>query len=257
MKSSPKATDLIIHADDLGYSPKVNDAIFGLMQKGLVTSASLIANAPAVEAACERIPEFPNCSFGVHLNVTEFRPLTDSLGLAPLLDDSGNFVLGRVNRFFVSPSLGQTIFGEYCRQVEKLYSLGVNVTHINSHHYVHSHPGMFGVLKRLQKRFGLRHVRISRNIYGPEENAGWRVLIFKAVYNFLLRRYYHSETTAGFTDFATFCQVAQTGPIDRSSIEVHVHPGATAYADETSLLESEWRKDLKSPVRLINHSELP
>jgi len=252
----PKTTDLIIHADDLGYSPWVNDAVFDLMDRGLVTSASLLANAPAVEAACERIPSFPNCSFGVHLNVTEFRPLKDTPELLPLQDDRGEFVKGRIRRFSVAAPLKRAIFDEYCLQIEKLYSLGVNVTHINSHHYVHSHPGMFGVLKRLQKRFGLRQVRISRNIYGPEENAGLRVLALKASYNFLLRRFYRSKTTSGFTDFATFCEVGQSKALNRSSIEVHVHPGATDYADETGLLESDWRDDLKFPVRLISHHEL-
>ena len=248
----PITTDLIINADDLGYSPGVNDAIFGLMEKGLVTSASLMANAPSVEAACERIASFPNCSFGVHLNVTEFRPIKDSPGLESLQDKSGEFVKGRIRRFSVEKSLEHAIFAEYCLQIEKLHDLGVNVSHIDSHHYVHSNPGMFWVLKRLQKRFGLRTVRISRNIYGPEDNSGPQVWALKAAYNFLLRNYYRSETTSGFTDFATFCQVAKDKKLRRKSIEVHVHPGATHYADETGLLESDWRDNLQMPVRLVS-----
>ena len=252
----PDTTDLIINADDLGYSRAVNDAIFDLMEKGLVTSASLLANSPAVEEACKRIPSFPNCSFGVHLNVTEFRPLKDSPELAALQDESGEFVRGRIRRFSVEKSLGRAIFDEYCLQIEKLYSLGVDVSHIDSHHYVHSNPGMFGVLKRVQKRFGLRRVRISRNIYGSEENAGLRILALKATYNFFLRNYYRSKTTSGFTDFATFCQLATTNLLKHRSIEVHVHPGATVYDDETELLDGGWREGLKSPVRLISRREL-
>lgn len=248
----PTSTDLIINADDLGYSPRVNDAIFDLMEKGLVTSASILANAPAVEAACARIPSFPNCSFGVHLNVTEFRPLKGSSDLEPLQEESGEFVKGRIRRFSIEKSVGQAIFNEYCLQIEKLYALGVNLSHIDSHHYVHSNPVMFGVLKRVQKRFGLRKVRISRNIYGPEDNSGPHVLALKGVYNFLLRNYYRSETTSGFTDFATFCRVAKDKKLKRKSIEVHVHPGASAYTDETGLLESDWRDGLQFPVRLVS-----
>jgi len=252
----PNTTDLIINADDLGYSPGVSDAIFDLMEKGLVTSASLMANAPSVEAACERIASFPNCSFGVHLNVTEFRPLKDSPGLEPLQDESGEFVKGRIRRFSVGKSVRRAIFDEYCLQIEKLQALGVNISHIDSHHYVHSNPGMFGILKKLQQRYGLRKVRISRNIYGPDDNSGLHVSALKAAYNFLLRNYYRSETTSGFTDFATFCQVAKDRKLKRKSIEVHVHPGATAYADETGILESDWRDSLQVPVRLVSRHEL-
>lgn len=252
----PKTIDLIVHADDLGYSQSVNEAVFDLMGKGLVTSASLLANAPAVEAACNTATNFPKCSFGVHLNVTEFHPLKNTPGIFPLLDENGEFIKGRVNRFSISKQLKQAIFEEYCLQIEKLYSLGVNITHINSHHYVHSQPGMFGVLKKLQRHFDLRTVRISRNIYGPEETAGFRVHFLKGVYNFLLKHYYRSQTTSYFTDFATFYMMAQSRLLKQRSIEVHVHPGAGAYSDETRLLESDWREKLKFPVRLINHQEL-
>jgi predicted glycoside hydrolase/deacetylase ChbG (UPF0249 family) len=252
-----KTTKLIIHADDLGYSVEVNDAVFALMEKGLITSASLMANAPAVEDACARIPDFPNCSFGIHLNVTEFAPLADSTGLKPLLDNNGNFVKGGVRRFLVGGRLRVAIFDEYCRQVEKLQSFGVDISHINSHHYVHSHPALFGILKKLQRRFGLRQVRISTNIYGPEKRARALILPIKAIYNFVLRRYYQSITTSGFTDFATFCNLgSRSRRLNRDSLEVHVHPGAEFYADETALLEDSWQDELKFPVRLISHHEL-
>ena len=56
--------ELIVNADDLGISRKVNQATFDLMEQGRVTSATLLANGPNVEEACERIHEFASCSFG-------------------------------------------------------------------------------------------------------------------------------------------------------------------------------------------------
>ena len=41
-----------------------------------ITSATLIANAPSMEEAARRVPEGGNCSIGIHLNLTEFQPLT-------------------------------------------------------------------------------------------------------------------------------------------------------------------------------------
>lgn len=70
---------IIVNADDLGISSEVNDAIFGFIRSGLVTSATMLANGPQITEAAVRVREFPECSFGIHLNLTEFKPLrTDS-----------------------------------------------------------------------------------------------------------------------------------------------------------------------------------
>ncbi len=69
---------LIINADDLGRSPEANRAIFDLMDRGLVTSATVMANGPYVDEALSRVGHYPRGSFGVHLNLTEFRPLTQN-----------------------------------------------------------------------------------------------------------------------------------------------------------------------------------
>jgi len=41
-------TLIIVNADDLGGTVAINDAIFGLMEHGLVTSATILANAPGL-----------------------------------------------------------------------------------------------------------------------------------------------------------------------------------------------------------------
>ena len=66
--------DVIVNGDDLGASSEINRAIFDLMAQNKLTSASVLANGACVEAAIERTRYFPRCSFGVHLNVTEFEP---------------------------------------------------------------------------------------------------------------------------------------------------------------------------------------
>ena len=79
-----KAVRVIVNADDLGESPKVNGAIFGLLDRGLVTSATMIGNAPFVEETCRRVDQYPQCSFGAHLNVTQLNTVGVRMDLAPL-----------------------------------------------------------------------------------------------------------------------------------------------------------------------------
>ena len=64
--------NVIINADDLGKSIEVNEAIFDMMARGSVTSATILANGPKLQNALTRLAHFPHCSFGVHLNADEF-----------------------------------------------------------------------------------------------------------------------------------------------------------------------------------------
>ena len=42
---------IIVNADDLGMSAAVNEATFDLMSRGRISSATLLANAPAAREA--------------------------------------------------------------------------------------------------------------------------------------------------------------------------------------------------------------
>ena len=86
----PSAIEVIVNADDLGMSPEVNEVTFELIENGKVTSATMLANAPSIEDACQRIGNYGSCSFGVHLNITEFKPLTKSEGIQQLLNEFWN-----------------------------------------------------------------------------------------------------------------------------------------------------------------------
>ena len=144
--------DLIVNADDLGINQQVNEATFDLIKQGKVTSSTIIANGPFIEEACAQLSRFPECSFGAHLNVTEFAPLIGSGNLKPLLDSNGEFIMGRVREIPIDSSLSEGIFQEFCAQIERLQSLGVPVSHLDSHNYVLSISRMFPVLKRVQKK---------------------------------------------------------------------------------------------------------
>ena len=253
-----KPVDVVINADDLGSTPEVNNSIFELVDRRQVLSVTLIANSPYIEEACKRVSQFPYCSFGVHLNLTEYEPLTDTDKLRPLLDQRGSFSGNGIREVPIEATLTKGIFEEFCAQIDKLHALGVKVSHIDSHHHVHSIPRVFPVLKRVQKQYQIRKVRISRNIYGPNEDTPWRLRMMKSAYNFLLRHYYRTVTTGGFTDFNTFYELGKTNKPKHQSIELMVHPGSRAfdYEDETEILSGPWRDDLSFPVRLLSYFEI-
>src|SRR5690348_13237242 len=100
---------VIINADDLGISSEVNAATFELMSQGRVTSATLMANGSAVEAAARCTKDFRHCSFGVHLNVDEFRPLTTHPGLQPILDADRRLVGNALRQVRIRAPLREAI----------------------------------------------------------------------------------------------------------------------------------------------------
>ena len=246
---------IIINCDDLGMNPTVNEAIFDLMREGRVTSATMMMNGEAVEGAAARIAEFPRCSFGVHLNGTEFRPLTSDPALGPLLNSDGDFA-GNLRNVAYNADLRDALFGEWSAQVERARELGVPVSHIDSHHHVHTHPAVFTVLKRVQRRFGIRKVRLSRNVLGLTERLSSRLRASKIVWNLALRHYVPTVTTRGFGAFATFHERLTAGHGWDGSIELMAHPGGDIFAAETNLLWTDWKDRLARDAQLISYNDL-
>jgi len=248
---------VIINADDLGITREVNRATFDRIESGKITSATLLANAPYIEEACEQAAQFPGCSFGAHLNLTEFSPLTGPEGLEVLLDDEGFFTEDPIRSISRNSSLSNAIYEEFCSQVERLQSLGVTVSHIDSHKHIHTLPRVFPILKRVQKRFNIRRVRATRNMYAAHEVVSKSLLARKIIYNFLLRHYYKTVTTQGFTDLTTFLERGRAGRINYKDIEIMVHVGSHSYyEDDSDLLDQQWQEIQDFPVRLIGYYEL-
>jgi predicted glycoside hydrolase/deacetylase ChbG (UPF0249 family) len=246
----------IVNADDLGLSPTVNDAVFGLMGAGAITSATMLAVTPSVEEAAKRVREFPACSFGVHLCLTEFRPLTGNPALAPILAD-GMFDGQKVREIPITPSLREAIADEWFAQVQRIIDLGVCPSHLDSHHHVHTVPALFGTLKRVQKRFGIRKVRVSLTIYSPNEAPSRRLLAKKALWNAALRWWGRTTTTRDMTALSAFCDWAERGRrFGTRSIELMTHPGHPLFESETARLHAGWHRELPFPVDLISFNQL-
>jgi predicted glycoside hydrolase/deacetylase ChbG (UPF0249 family) len=247
---------VIVNADDLGISLGVNDAIFQLIAMGRVTSATLLANGAALTDAAKRSKSFPQCSFGVHLNASQWQPLTHDPDLRPILDDSGCFAGNRLREVNIPGALRAAVAREWCAQVARIQAAGVQISHLDSHHHMHTVPGVFPVLKQLQRRFGIRRVRQTKNIYPPDAPASRRLLASKALWNWALRNYFATATTDGFTDLQTFHRAAPRLARHFRVVELMVHPGGEGYETERALLTGEWWRDIPIPIQMISFNEL-
>jgi len=128
---------LILHADDLGVAHSVNAASFDALDKGAVSSASIMMPTPWVTEVATYARQHPNADLGLHLTLTS-EWLTYRWGsveskdkVPSLLDSTGTFpndvppVVARAKPAEVERELRA--------QVERAMALGIRPTHLDSH----------------------------------------------------------------------------------------------------------------------------
>ncbi len=82
---------IIINADDFGFCQSVNKAIVEAHTTGVLTSATIMANMPAVDEAIGIAKKNPTLGVGVHLNVTQGMPLSNDSAVKCITSQTGNF----------------------------------------------------------------------------------------------------------------------------------------------------------------------
>lgn len=151
---------LVINADDLGFAPGVNRGIVEVHEAGVLTSASMMVNAPAFADAVALVHErAPRLGVGLHLDLVAGRPLSN----APSLVDR------RTGRFFSLSGLARRAFAGRVRQddvrrecdaqLTALVTSGIRPTHLDSHRHAHALPGILPAVAASAGDAGLRWVR--------------------------------------------------------------------------------------------------
>jgi len=154
---------LIVNADDLGADEGRNAGIAEAVSVGSVTSVSILANGPALEDALARLRPFfgARVSAGVHLNVSEGRPLSRDLRL--LAGSSGLFRgKGETHRLLEAddPAVAEEVLREFEAQVSALVAAGVPISHVDGHQHVHLFPGAARAAAAVARGRGIAWVRI-------------------------------------------------------------------------------------------------
>ncbi len=148
----------IVNADDAGLHPSVGRAVEILSEKGVVTSASLVANGMDVENAVT----LRNVSLGVHLDILRGRPLTHWQNVNSLVDENGAFLVDPV-KLFKRYALGKVdhtqVEMEWRAQIERIIDLGVKPTHLTSHKHVHGWPSLTRMAADLSKHYNIKWLR--------------------------------------------------------------------------------------------------
>ena len=169
---------IIINADDCGLNPEVNSAIDHALEIGAISSTTILANAIYLDEVHRMAERHPNASFGIHLNLTEGKSLTDSLIFRQrgITDENGFFIRGNSKRCPNPDSiLAKAIFDEWNAQLDLLINKEhFTISHVDGHHHCHTWPGLEGILVVLMKKYGLTKTR--NRYYSPNVNLRQKVI---------------------------------------------------------------------------------
>jgi predicted glycoside hydrolase/deacetylase ChbG (UPF0249 family) len=246
--------NLIVNADDLGWTQGVNRGIVEAHRKGLVTSTTLLANGRAYDSALEVARQNPQLGIGVHLNLSDGPPTAPAEQVRELLNSAGELDGGAEGLLLIVARRGlrlDEIEQEWDAQIRKIRESGISPTHLDGHKHVHMLPGLFELALYLAKKHGIRAIRLAHEdsslssalSVGASQNTS--VVLKQGMQarglKLLARDARELAYREGIATSDYFCGIAQTGELTREGLkeflenlaegttELMCHPG---YVDE-------------------------
>ena len=235
---------LVVNADDLGLTVGVNNGIFETHDRGILTSASLMANAPATANAIRRLRSRPTLGIGVHLTLVDGAPMHLPDRVPTLLRDDGR-LYSSWKPFIVACLMGRISMGEVelelTGQIERVIDEGIRPTHLDAHKHVHMYPPVFAIVTRLAEHFRIPVVRVPyEGTLADVPLALWSYQDYRIAASHGIRspQFIGRAMTGTMTAGSLTTALRQLGP---GHTELMVHPG---YVDDalrqmpTRLLQS-------------------
>lgn len=155
---------VIINADDFGYSTAVNGGIIKAYQEGVLSSTTLMANMPGSKEAIDLAHENDGLGIGGHLVLTCGSPMT---ACGTLIDSKGKFFNLENYQKNRHKMADEEIFNEWCQQIDYLLGKKISLTHLDSHHHIHTFSENLTITKRIAEKYGLTF----RNNFNLEEKV--------------------------------------------------------------------------------------
>jgi len=267
--------ELIVTGDDFGASAEVNDAIEACHRDGLLTSASLMASAPAFADAAARARGLPGLATGLHLVLCDGRAASAPGAVPGLVDEAGRFEVSPARaglRYWSARrALRPQLEREIRAQLERFLASGLALDHLDGHHHLHLHPVVFDVLAPLLAEYRVPWVRFVHED-GLGRSGAPRLDPVPAIFVALSRRARRLAASAGARGPGRVYGLRASGRLDEREllrlvrglraprVEIYAHPSRVhdaGRAEEAALCSAAVRQALKDVgYRLVTSREL-
>jgi hopanoid biosynthesis associated protein HpnK len=155
---------LIVNADDFGRSGSINQAVIRAHREGILTSASLMVNEPALEQAVDFARQNPQLGVGLHLTLLCGHSALPYDRIPSLVNSRQEFTNNPVEagfRYFFRRRLRESLRAEIHAQFARFRQTGLPLDHVNGHLHLHLHPVIFRILMQDSDELGIRHMRLT------------------------------------------------------------------------------------------------
>lgn len=250
-----KEKRFVVNADDCGLSATVNEHIARAIEAGRVTSTTVMANMDDFDGAVALYRAYGHrVSFGWHINLSEGEPLLKS----QLLLDKGYYV-ERGNRvefngkaFWykgLSGEMKREIRKELIEQYTRIKDSGIQISHADSHHHIHTSFALMLFVPSLLQELGITKMRRKKN-HVPNYFSFLARQAMTGLVTVCNRRIAQTDTFAFFQEYMDHPHWPQG-----RTIELECHPGSPLYVEEEKmLLETDLCQ--RYGAKLMTYSEL-
>jgi hopanoid biosynthesis associated protein HpnK len=170
---------LIVTGDDFGAAVSVNEAIELAHRSGILTTTCLLVGGLAADEAVARARRMPRLRVGLHVAVTDARPVLPPSEIPLLVDErgqlSGDLLISGL-RFYGSRSVQAQLRAEIRAQFEAFAATGLALDHVNGHNHLHIHPTVLGSILDIGKDYGVRAMRVPYEPFLPSWRSAHRDL---------------------------------------------------------------------------------
>jgi predicted glycoside hydrolase/deacetylase ChbG (UPF0249 family) len=137
---------LIVNADDFGFTAGTNAGILEAHTSGILTASTLMAGGAAFDHAVSMACATPSLDVGVHLVLWDDDALPQRL--PAFLRRAASMSTAEIERLFAA-------------QVEKVLDAGIHPSHLDTHKHTHVVPHVMSAMEKTALRFGIVWVRRS------------------------------------------------------------------------------------------------
>jgi chitin disaccharide deacetylase len=163
---------LVIHADDFGGSHSINRAISEALEKGYITSASILVPCPWFPEAAEFAKAHPDADLGIHQALNSewagyrWGPVTSKDQVASLLDAHGYLPLDTPE--VAKNAKPDEVERELRSQVDRAQKMGVHITHLDSHMAaLFGTTDLYKVYLKMGHSYGVPILEEWEGVHGP------------------------------------------------------------------------------------------
>jgi hypothetical protein len=162
---------LILHADDLGFTHSADAASFDALDKGVISSASIMVPTPWITEVAAYARAHSDADLGLHLTLTaewetyRWGSVESKDKVPSLLDPDGTFP----NEDSVVAARGkQAEIGlELRAQIQRAMALGIRPTHLDSHMgSLFTTPALLATYVKLAHEYHLPFLALRNNPFG-------------------------------------------------------------------------------------------